>query len=237
MQRFLLLLACPVAATLIVEAAIAQPSQRLPPQSPPSQRLPPQPLSPQPLPSQPPSSQPSQPSSSQPTSSQPASPQAASSQAAQPSRADQAFAAFAAESGMGDAEAGQLAMQHGASAQVKRLGQQLMTDQTGQNDALQQIADQENLTLPAEPGMMQQAQTRRLNTLYGPEFDKAFVDAQSAQDAREIAIFQKEARSGHDPALKSYAQETLPALRRHLALVQSIHTESTADEGTWHGQD
>jgi putative membrane protein len=138
---------------------------------------------------------------------------------------------------MGDAEAGQLAMQHGASAQVKRLGQQLMNDQTGESDALQQIAQQENLTLPAEPSMMQQAQTRRLNTLYGPDFDKAFVDTQVAQDAQEIAMFQKEARSGHDPALKGYAQETLPALRRHLALVQSINTETAADEGTWHGQD
>ena len=225
MQRFPLLLAFPAAAmVLIARVAIAQPPQPLPSQLPPSQPLPSQPLSSQPAPQQP--------SSSQPAPSQPSSPQAA-----QPSRADQAFAAFAAESGMADAEAGQLAMQHGASAQVKRLGQQLMNDQTGESDALQQIAQQENLTLPAAPSVMQQAQTRRLNTLYGPDFDKAFVNAEVAQSSQEIATFQKEARSGHDPALKEYAQETLPALRRHLALVQSINTETTAGEGTWHGQD
>ncbi|MGH7152578.1 MAG: DUF4142 domain-containing protein [Acetobacteraceae bacterium] len=168
---------------------------------------------------------------------QPAPAQQGTSGPSQLSRADQQFAAFAAQSSMGDAQAGQLAMQHGASGRVKQLGQQLMTDQNGINDALQQIAQKNNLTLPTQPGSLQQAQGRRLNVLYGQEFDKAFVSAQLTSTGQAIAMYQREARSGHDPALKQFAQETLPVLRRHYALAAALTRGTANAEAPWHGQD
>jgi len=177
----------------------------------------------------------------------PPSPQSSAGQAApsqpvqnqpsQLSRTDQRFAAFAAESSTGDAQAGQLAMQHGASGRVKQLGQQLLTDQASVSDALQQIAQQDNLTLPAQPGPLQQAQDRQLNVLYGANFDKAFVSAQLASTGQAIAMYQREAQSGHDPTLKQFAQETLPVLRRHYALAAALNQETTNNESPWRGQD
>lgn len=208
MQRFLL--ACPAAALLVAGAALADPA-------PPAQ----------PVPGAPSQQAPSQQAPSQQGQSQPS----------QLSRADQAFVAFASQSGVVNAQTGQLAMQRGASGRVKQFGQQLMTDQNGINDALQQIVQQDNLTLPTQPSPMQEAQDRRLNVLYGQDFDKAFVSAQVTHTAQAIAMYQREAQSGHDPALKQFAQETLPVLRRHYALAQALNQEATANEAPWRGQD
>lgn len=209
MHRFLL--ACPaVAALLFAGVASAAPPASPSPQS-----------APQASPAQP-QATPGQQTPSQPT---------------QLSRADQRFVAAAAQGGLVDAQAGQLAMQRGASGRVKQLGQALMTDQNGINDALQQLAQQDNVTLPDQPSMMQQAQARRLSVLYGGDFDRAFVTATMTHGAQEIALFQQEARSGRDPALKQFAAETLPVLRRHYALAASLNNQTTANENTWRGQD
>ncbi|HUB49380.1 MAG TPA: DUF4142 domain-containing protein [Acetobacteraceae bacterium] len=168
---------------------------------------------------------------------QPAPSEQTPSQPPQLSRADQAFAVFAAQNSMGEAQAGQLAMQRGASGRVKQFGQQLMTDQNGINDALQQIVQQDNLAPPPQPSPMQEAQDRRLNVLYGQDFDKAFVGAQVTHTAQAIAMYQREAQSGQDPALKQFAQETLPVLRHHYALAEMLNQEATANEAPWRGQD
>jgi ATP-dependent Lon protease len=44
------------------------------------------------------------------------------------------------------------------------------------------------------------------------------------QDHRETAeLFQKEASSGQDPALKAFAQKTLPILQQHLQMVEALN--------------
>jgi putative membrane protein len=44
------------------------------------------------------------------------------------------------------------------------------------------------------------------------------------QDHREtVELFQKEASSGQDPALKAFAQKTLPILQQHLQMVEALN--------------
>jgi putative membrane protein len=38
-----------------------------------------------------------------------------------------------------------------------------------------------------------------------------------------VALFQKEATSGEDPALKAFAQKTLPILQQHLQLAEALN--------------
>jgi putative membrane protein len=90
---------------------------------------------------------------------------------------------------------------------------------------LQQIAQQDNLTLPAQPGPMQAAQGQRLATLYGASFDSEFLHAETLQDSQAIGLYQREAQSSRDPTLKDFAQQTLSALRQHLALARSLNTQ------------
>ncbi len=144
---------------------------------------------------------------------------------AEPSQADKAFAATAAQSGLAEVQAGQLASQRATSAQVKQYGQKLVTDHTQANDQLQQIAQQDNLTLPTQPSATGQSQGQRLNGLSGSAFDSAFVSGEVRDHQQAIALFQREAQSGHDPALKDFAQKSLPMLRQHLQMAQSLNAQ------------
>jgi putative membrane protein len=144
---------------------------------------------------------------------------------AMPSQADKTFAMTAAQGGLAEVQDGQLAAQKAASPQVKQYAQKLVTDHSRANDQLQQIAQQENLTLPTQPSSTEQAQDKRLTGLTGSAFDSAFVSGEVRDHQQTIALFQREATSGHDPALKDFAQKTLPVLRQHLQMAQSLGSQ------------
>ena len=142
-----------------------------------------------------------------------------------PSQADKTFAMTAARSGLAEVQAGQLATQKATSPQVKQYGQTLVTDHSKANDELQQIAQQENLTLPPQPGASERSQDQQLGGMSGSAFDSAFVSDEVRDHQQAIATFQREAQSGHDPALKDFAQKTLPMLRQHLQMAQSLNSQ------------
>jgi predicted outer membrane protein len=62
---------------------------------------------------------------------------AATTAFAAPSQVDKSFAISAAQSGLAEVQAGQLASQRATSPQVKQYGQKLVTDHTQANDQLQ----------------------------------------------------------------------------------------------------
>ena len=138
------------------------------------------------------------------------------------SKADQTFAEKAAAGGLAEVSMGQLAQQNGSSDQVKQLGGQMVTDHTKANQELQQIAQNENVTLPTEPDSKDQAVQKRLGDLKGTAFDSAYSKDMVRDHKQDIADFRKEARSGQDPALKAFAQKTLPVLQEHLRMAQAL---------------
>lgn len=135
---------------------------------------------------------------------------------------DKKFATKAAEGGLAEVQVGQLAQQKAASPQVKQLGETLVTDHTQANQELQQVAQNEGITLPSQPSSKEQAQSQKLQDLSGAAFDKAFVRMEIKDHQKDIKEFQEEAQSGTDPALKAFAQKSLPVLQKHLQMAQSL---------------
>jgi putative membrane protein len=145
---------------------------------------------------------------------------------AAPSSADRSFAQQAAASGMAEIQQAQLAQQRAGSPQVRQFANRMVTDHTQANDQLQQIAQQENFALPSQPGTQDAAATQRLSGLNGSAFDQAYAQDQVRDHQQAVALFRKEATSGHDPALKGFAQKTLPILRQHLQMAEALNTHS-----------
>jgi putative membrane protein len=137
------------------------------------------------------------------------------------SGADRNFADKAAAGGLAEVQLGQLAQQKAASPTVKQFGQRMVTDHSQANQALEQIAKQQNLTLPTQPDSQQQATIQRLQGLSGTAFDSAYTQDMVTDHHQDIADFQKEANSGQDPQLKAFAQKYLPVLQQHLQLAQA----------------
>jgi len=141
---------------------------------------------------------------------------------AAPSSHARAFANTAAQSGLAEVQAGQLAEQRAASPQVRQFGQILVQDHTAANQRLQDIAQQDNLTLPEQPSGAQRSELKRLRGLSGQQFDRSFVQAEIKDHRQAIAQFEREERTGKDPTLKAFAHDTLPVLRKHLRMAQSL---------------
>jgi putative membrane protein len=146
---------------------------------------------------------------------------AAAASAAQLSRQDQTFVEQATTGNLAEIQAGQMALTKGSSPEVKQLAQAMVADHSSAADQLSQIAQQNGLNLPTQPTAAQRADAQHLSTLNGPQFDEAFARHEVEDHQKVIAQFQAEVKSGRDPALKSFAQQTLPALQKHLRLAQA----------------
>src|SRR6185312_6141864 len=139
---------------------------------------------------------------------------------------DQSFFKHAAEGGMSEVEAGNLAQSKGSSAAVKDFGAMMVKDHTAANDKLKSIATSENISLPSSPSTGQMAAKAKLEVLSGATFDKAYIKGQIKAHKQTVALFKKEVASGQDAQAKSFAQETLPTIRTHLKKIREIAAEA-----------
>jgi putative membrane protein len=142
------------------------------------------------------------------------------------SSADRDFVQKAASGGMAEVQTAQLAQQRASSQQVKQFADRMIADHTQANTELQQIAEQENVTLPPQPTGKDAAAAKKLSGLNGAAFDKAYAQDELSDHQQDVALFRKEASSGQDPALKSFAQKTLPILQQHLQMAQALNSSN-----------
>jgi putative membrane protein len=130
---------------------------------------------------------------------------------------DQQFVDFAGQTDMVEINLGQLA-QNSASAQaVKDYAQMLVTDHTKDFNQLYDVAHQANLTRPdaidAEHNKMMIDPFQKLK---GAAFDHRYSQEMVAGHTKAIAVYKKEAADAQNPALKTYAENALPVLQKHL---------------------
>jgi putative membrane protein len=145
---------------------------------------------------------------------------AAQNQADRLKKTDETFVIKAAQGGLAEVELGNLAMQRGTNQKVKDFGRQMVTDHTKAGDELKTIASNKSVSVPAGIDPKSQATKQRLSSLSGAAFDRAYMEDMVSDHKEDIAEFQREANTGGDPELRSFAQKTLPTLQHHLQLAQ-----------------
>ena len=150
-----------------------------------------------------------------------ATPKPADTVAAAPAFSDNDFATQAAEGGMTEVKAGELAAKQGTAAAVKNLGKMMVTDHTKANNELKTIAAKNNMVLPTAIPADKQQKLDALAALKGADFDKAFVDMMEEGHTNTITLFMTEAAKGTNADLKAFAGKTLPVLNHHMEMVTS----------------
>lgn len=116
---------------------------------------------------------------------------------------------------------GQLATRQGESDQVKKIGQQIVTDETSALQKLKKVADKEGLTLPQAPPAQDMATVARLSKLQGKQFDDAFLTQVRARANHALSAFQQESKSGKNDSLKTYASDQIPVIRGQLDQIKT----------------
>ncbi|MGZ4788268.1 MAG: DUF4142 domain-containing protein [Terriglobales bacterium] len=137
--------------------------------------------------------------------------------------ADKAFVKKAAQGGMAEVELGQLATQKAEGADVKKFGQRMVDDHSKANDQLKSLAEQKGVQLPTDLNAKDKALKDRLSKLSGEQFDRVYMQHMVQDHKKDVAEFQKEAKSAKDSDVKNFAQQTLPTLQDHLKMAEQTY--------------
>jgi putative membrane protein len=117
---------------------------------------------------------------------------------------------------------GALAVRSGHSAQVRRFGAMLVRDHDKARRQAVPVAARYGVPVPTAMADEAQAEYAKLKRMRGAAFDREFGRYMVDDHRKDIADFEKEVAS-RDPAdVRALARQTLPALRRHLAVARAI---------------
>jgi putative membrane protein len=137
---------------------------------------------------------------------------------------DQAFVQKASQAGAAEVAMGNLAAANASSGEVKAFAARMVSDHSDANAKLHAIAQGQRISAPDQPTAKDAAEIHRLDSLNGRPFDAEYIKVQRKAHEDAVALFKKEANSGKDPALKSFAEQTLPTLQDHLRMVTALAT-------------
>jgi len=126
---------------------------------------------------------------------------------------DKTFMKKAAKGGMMEVAMGKLAEQNGQSEDVKSFGKRMVTDHGKANDELKSIASKKGVQLPSkEP-------TTKWSS------DKTYIDMKVKDHERNLVEFLEEAKTGHDPDMKNFAENTAKVLKKHLEMAKETQSK------------
>lgn len=134
---------------------------------------------------------------------------------------DPAFLKKAMEGDNSEIRLGQLAAQKGGSAQVRDFGQTLNTDHTKSKAQVLPVAQAHGVAPTDQMTPAAQAEETKLQGLSGQAFDREFARYMVKDHKQDIADFERQSHQG-DAATAHLARETLPTLRKHLAIAQGL---------------
>ena len=132
-------------------------------------------------------------------------------------RTDRKFAEAAAQMGITEIAAAQLALQRSRDPRVRQYAQGLVADHQAANAQLQRIASSKGLAPPAGPSPEQARNLRALQHA-GRDFDQDFLEQMVRDHQKAIDLFGHEIKGRHQSGdLKDFAQQAMPHLERHLS--------------------
>jgi putative membrane protein len=136
------------------------------------------------------------------------------------------FVKEAIQGNLAEVQMGKLAQQKGASDSVKQYGSRLADEHGKANRKAADLAKALKLKPPMQPNRKQTDAYEHLAKLSGSEFDREFVEHMVEDHEKDIDKYEKESKSSNAQVAK-YATDTLPTLRKHLEIAQSLKQRTT----------
>lgn len=144
---------------------------------------------------------------------------------------DQQFVERASAAGLAEVDLAKLALKHATSEDVKSFARHMIDDHSKANKELDRIADTKNLARATTMNKKHRALAEKLSGLTGADFDREYMKHMVSDHKEAVALFERAARDGQDPAIKEFASKTLPTLREHLKMARKIAGVDEKQEG------
>lgn len=125
---------------------------------------------------------------------------------------DMNFLRGAASSEGWEMATGRVAEQKAQSSATKEVAARMIADHSKTNKELVDLGNKKGLGISTE-GVKAQP-------ISGEGFDKRYLNLVVQDHQEESSLFEKEAKSGDDADVKSWAAKTLPTIKQHLALAK-----------------
>jgi putative membrane protein len=138
---------------------------------------------------------------------------------------DKEFVSKAGMGGLAEVQMGNLALSKASSADVKAFGQRMVSDHSKANEELSQLATAKGVALPTELTGEHKDALDHLASLSGPDFDKAYMKHMVEDHQEDVGEFEKASTTATDSDLKAWAGKTLPTLKQHLQLAQTVSSK------------
>ncbi|HLH05404.1 MAG TPA: DUF4142 domain-containing protein [Bryobacteraceae bacterium] len=141
---------------------------------------------------------------------------------------EKAFIDFAGQTDLLNVRLAQMAQLQASSPAVKRFAVMLERDHATDLKRLTAIAKSTGTNAPAALDEVHMNFVRRLNKSKGKSFDLAFLKTVVNEHENAYVPYKREADSGFNTSLKTYARRALPRLDAHLK--QARRLASTAQQ-------
>ncbi len=129
---------------------------------------------------------------------------------------DSKFLVFAADAGMTEVQAAELAKTQAISAKTKAFADEMIKDHTAAANEVKSLAANKNVTLPAAISDDHQKAIKDITRKKGSDFEKAYVDMMVDDHQKVVDKFKDASDKCKDPDVKALAAKLLPALQGHL---------------------
>lgn len=139
--------------------------------------------------------------------------------------ANRAFIKSAIQGDLAEMQIGKLAEQKGTDKSIRQFGKKLATDHSANLKKAESVARSMGVKAPKAPGANQQATYGSLSQLPGSRFDRQFAEAMVKDHRKDIKEFQNQAQKPGPTA--AFASQTLPTLKQHLAIAESLDRSMT----------
>ncbi len=117
---------------------------------------------------------------------------------------------------------GSLAEKRGASAGTRTFGHMLAADHGRARVQVLALAKKVRAPVPDKPTEEAAAEYAKLEGMSGTAFDKEYARYMVEDHKKDIADFTAQASGSRDPRVKALARATVPVLKKHLAIAQSL---------------
>jgi putative membrane protein len=129
---------------------------------------------------------------------------------------DEQFLVDAAGINLEEIKLSQLAQQNSMAPDVKEMAKMMETEHTTCLNDLKALAEKKSITIPTSITKEGEDAYQKLMNISGTEFDKKYCDMMVDGHKNAISEFEKTSTDSNDPDIRTWASETLPALRKHL---------------------
>jgi len=131
------------------------------------------------------------------------------------------FVSEAAQSDMFEIQSSQLAASK-MKGEVQSFANQMVADHTKTTIQLKGLALSAKRPVPTAMNSTQQSMLDELLRLNGDDFAKTYARDQLSVHQTAVSLFERYSKSGSNPQLKYWAEETLPTLWHHLEMATEL---------------